>query len=1162
MPFGIPAPDVVYSNVTDIAAANGQALEQFAADAIAPIAATVQENAQLLATVGNAATRSLSGIVGANTRQLNKVGNAIESTLAANVAASGAQLNAAMAGLAMAGCVLPTETPTDLYDTSGNFITPPDVGYEGQPENAVWVNNVKWGWYSSDSKWHAVECLDNPFGGPVAPPTPKPVPQPRPVPVPVPAPVPQPRPVPIPTPQPLPQPLPPIVGPVPRTGWYCVTFIDGTKGVISLYAGTYPSNVAALTAGPFTTQALGVAACSPPIATPPPPPPPPVPPPPIGTPPITPIPPAPPPPVPPVPPSPVPPPVPVPPVPPVPPPSVPPSPPYVPPSPYTPPYTPPLPYVPPGSPINPPICKDNSAIARSVAKDAAIPDCGDNPPGLPLPPFVPPAPRVPPPVVPPPRNPFAPVPSACPGAGDGPDIAPIPPAMRTTFPCPKLPAGFKPGTGMVGSSDWCCTVEELLDWIEYVGEEINRWINEMIDPEQWQKDIQRFAPAPDNTGLFADFGRWVIGILSDVVRIEASTVQTVKDAIRCGTYYTKVLTPVKRPLAYSALLLLRNIVEWVKASRLGSQSYLGFTLATALKLPQLEQYLDDLLQYLCCVEVPHYPEIAEAWLKGYISDQHRDCLLRLNGKDPRTWATFIGARGENLHPKEAIQWARRNGADYLGQLDALRVCGFVDEQRANAFLKLYDELPSIQDHLHWLQKNVFQPEYVAKYRLMEGFEDRFWTAFGKQLEAQGYTKERAQYEYAAHWIMPSPTQMKEFVYRLRPGRVAKANEFTVDDYKRILAEQDYNVAAQQWLADTVNPVPALSYLRDMHRMDLLTDEEMKEYHKDLGYKERDSDLFVKVDTFRKRRMRASQGGGWSPAAIRKAFGVQQLTADEVRQQMSHQGYSEQDSADLMARAKSDMQYLVVSRARSRVLTSSVANIRQALKVGVLDEQAASKNLQAIGWTQEQADGIAKLETSAANVTRTTEAIRHLRGAYLRGEADEAFARQMLATLEVVPSAVTSYLLTWKLENTPSRKRRTAKEIANDVAEGAMGTDEAMARLKNLGYEDVDRQLYIADAARLTVTTEAGLAAAAELPGRNKAAQLAQLGEVAIGLSKRAIKELQVQEPPAKLMKWLKAGLIGEEYARRRLQLYGWLDDSIDKWVGEATGKAVANAPQA
>src|SRR5205085_2634348 len=194
--------------------------------------------------------------------------------------------------------------------------------------------------------------------------------------------------------------------------------------------------------------------------------------------------------------------------------------------------------------------------------------------------------------------------------------------------------------------------------------------------------------------------------------------------------------------------------------------------------------LDYVLNYVCASEAPTPSEAVEAYLRDYIKYDQYACILRMHGFDPDTQEPFTKARSEKLNPKEAIQWVRRHGLDSDRESAALRALGFYDTDQREAFKELYDELPSIGDHLEWLRKNVFDDKYVEDFKLMEGFEERFWPKFGGQLRALGMTKENASLHYAAHWINPSFSQQFEMVQRLRPGRVDPRLVFSRDDLLR------------------------------------------------------------------------------------------------------------------------------------------------------------------------------------------------------------------------------------------------------------------------------------------------------------------------------------------------------------------------------------------
>lgn len=788
---------------------------------------------------------------------------------------------------------------------------------------------------------------------------------------------------------------------------------------------------------------------------------------------------------------------------------------------------------------------------------------------------------------PPPPPPVADEPAVCFSVPQSPPPSPPPPPLQppqlaTTFPCPSTPAEWGTGFGIIGSEDWCHDVAKLLDWLDTLGTQLADWVKQNVQPSTWSQKLSSLVAADSDSDFIKALQLDIKRVLQWIGGTAANVINTVSDMIRCAVYYTQVFTPVSKPGAYIALLFLRNVITWIRGSRVGTQTYGGFTIALSLTLPQLERQIDHLLHYLCPVEIPTYPEVVEAYIRGYVSNEQLDCLLRLNGLDPGLYTPFIEARGEQLSVRDAIQFARRTGATDKHQRDLLRRAGVLDSSTANRLDTLYDELPSVQDHLNWLRKGIFIPGYVDKYQLDSGFQEFYSGDVKRDLHSQGYTEYRAKKEYEAHWIQPSPGELREFVYRLRADKVAPdlarlipadgnipddlANRlrdrgvFLVSDYERILVEQEYAPLARKWFAETVYNVPALGYLRDMYRSGVINNEELKGYHRDLGYNETDSTRFVSLDAALKARQNARMGSGWSPAALRRAVSVHAITPDVVHQNMQEQGFPDVVVAQLLQRADSDFQYRVLTRSLSTQLTKSIGIVQRSQSAGIMSTADAAGALAKLGIPADRAKGIADLNAADARVSRIKGAVVRIKKAFTSGEIDAAYARQSLLSLKLCDGAIDDYLAVWVIEMTPRRKRLTASQIVEELSLGQIDTAEAHIRLTNLGYDDADQSLLIADAARATVTTPEALAQLALEPSGKAGPALARLGDELIGLSKKIVAQLKAQEPPAKLGKWLKNGIVDAGYVRHRLHLYGWDDSSIDKWVQEYGPEEEEEAP--
>src|SRR6516162_9718364 len=430
-----------------------------------------------------------------------------------------------------------------------------------------------------------------------------------------------------------------------------------------------------------------------------------------------------------------------------------------------------------------------------------------------------------------------------------PTPAPPPPPPTPSPICDlrKLPDPPQwPGFTYLGTDDNCAKLDELTRQVADIGVKIFSWIVDNIAPE---KSAWPTLPVPQECGVTDIYGcikKWSTELYNIIACLDQQMIELIRDALQ----YLKVANGMIFPQGYDwavGIWVVKTVIRVLEDLRIGLEWGAVVELDIHIEFESFKELLDYLSNYVVQMHIPEIADAIEGYLKGTVTEDQAKCWIQLHGGNWDNYYKVIRSRRERLRVKPLIQYARRNDWQPAQIVFEMNQMGYTDQEDILRELTLYDELPTVADHLHWLTRNVFDTEYVQKYQLEEGFDDRFWKAFGHDLYAQGYTYERAKHEYAAHWIMPSPTQMQQFVYRLRPGRDPNGVTFTVDDYKRILAEQDYNIRARTWFAATVNPVPAISYIKQMFRVGAIDADQLKAYHMDLGYTDVDSDNFVAVD---------------------------------------------------------------------------------------------------------------------------------------------------------------------------------------------------------------------------------------------------------------------------------------------------------------------------
>jgi hypothetical protein len=713
----------------------------------------------------------------------------------------------------------------------------------------------------------------------------------------------------------------------------------------------------------------------------------------------------------------------------------------------------------------------------------------------------------------------------------------------TPLPACALTLGGAPPP--VGSAEWCACLDQLAAWFAQLGAQA--------------MDVL-FTP----TGGGAASGGWLSSVLQSILPgalatvvdpvLSLSVTQTVLDKVR--VLFDTIASAASNaglcnPTLVLGTALARTLVHALEHVRVGWTLGPEVELQLSIQVPQLERVIDYVSDYACPVEIPSVGETLEAVRLGSLPQAQAICWLLMRGAAWEVWYPVLDAKREKLTTEEVIEYTRRAGLPDDAAVSSLQQQGWVRQQDAEARVALYDELPTVGDFLHFLTRNIYNAEYVATYGLLEGFQERFWATYGPSLRAIGMTEYWASQHYAAHWIQPAPTQMQEFLYRLRPGAPDKTVQFTLADYRNVLTEQDYAPRAVEWFAQTAYAVPALGYIRDMYRQGVIDDAALVGYHQDLGYTEADSQRFLGVDRIAKDRFRVRAAAGWEPRSAAQAFAIGVLEENEVRTIFGNLGFTFDEATQAMERAVADLTRQVYQRARSRVIARVQAQVQSAQAAGVIRPQDAAVALEQLGFPQEQAEALASLNDAAARTALVKQATARIKHAVLAGEIAADYAAAALAQLGITNEASARFLLAWSVEQTPNRRRRTAAQITADVASGHMGTQEAVVRLTNLGYPDADVRLFLADAQAKVTTLKARELAAAQRDSRTRAAALQRIQKAAEAQRAAATKKLARLSPVGKLQKWAAQGIIGRNFFFSRLEAMGYDDADIQRYYDSA-----------
>jgi hypothetical protein len=803
---------------------------------------------------------------------------------------------------------------------------------------------------------------------------------------------------------------------------------------------------------------------------------------------------------------------------------------------------------------------------------------------------------------------------------------------------------FPLGIPKIGSAAWCQAEESILKTIRDWGLKLLDWLIGIADKiEKWGWDTAQAAIdqiATNNSmivlpegSLFTAIGEALQSVWGFLANLFQYAKQGFGYVIYGLAYGIKALACMLRAaqadptyIDYTTVVgvwTLRYVWKTVKGVRISSPDFLGLQFVGADLVDWFDQVLYTIENSVTQMKPPSEVEAMECYLTNTITDQMFNCWLRINDKAPEVYFPVVQSRREQLTTVEQVEAVRRTGIDRYGAPDslgfvtaaeidrenrwidqsiiALRNVGWINSSEAAAEEALFDEIPTISDHIHWLARNVDDMDYVATYHLLDGFEDpavvvqmlgpygagytplpvkrNFWETFGLELRAQGKRKIDSARDYIAHWLHASPGQMREFVWRLRPGRtpspwdhyveeqlaladytpdlIAKATTFTPKDFTRLLNEQDYAYLDVGWFLSTLYHVPALSYIRDMYRYGVINDAELKSYHQDLGYSDLDSERFLGVDALIKKRIRTAEAFGWTPSALSRALGLKLIKPEDDSMLMKEMGFSDGEISNHQSRAAYAIQERIMSRALGRVFSQTIQQATAAYRDGVLTWQAAQGALQNLGVPEAQASAIMEmtdLKYRSDNVKKTTTLIRK---AFLKGKLNVTSAADIMTQMGLAQPWIQSQLAYWNVQLLELDKQSTVADIKRWTCEGLIPPAEALTRLNNLHVPDGDMQLILAEIQICKDKLAAKEAAYAEKQQLQLEKQAASAAKEAVTVAHKALSQTMRIQSPSVLRKWLKDGIVTPEYFASRLASYYYDPTTIFNSLADIIGAAAA-----
>lgn len=222
------------------------------------------------------------------------------------------------------------------------------------------------------------------------------------------------------------------------------------------------------------------------------------------------------------------------------------------------------------------------------------------------------------------------------------------------------------------------------------------------------------------------------------------------------------------------------------------------------------------------------PSLVNAMQRGFIKQETIDRVGSQLGWDKDSLELFYKLSLQILGAGDLITLWRR-GEIGETELDNRLAEHAFEPETISELKKLTEVIPGVGDLINMSVKEAFNPAIVEKF----GYDQEFPEGIVKWVEAQGLSRQWAEFYWYAHWLTPSIGQGFTMLHRLRPD--VSDNPFEEADMRELLKILDVPVYWRDRLIDiSYNPLTRVD-VRRMHDLGNLDEKGVLNSYLDSGY---------------------------------------------------------------------------------------------------------------------------------------------------------------------------------------------------------------------------------------------------------------------------------------------------------------------------------------
>jgi len=429
-------------------------------------------------------------------------------------------------------------------------------------------------------------------------------------------------------------------------------------------------------------------------------------------------------------------------------------------------------------------------------------------------------------------------------------------------------------------------------------------------------------------------------------------------------YFRDFLEALKSPESEAASTVLNAVLGSAAGGATGSLLGAVLALPTYAVNRQFEPARPSPVEALAMDwRMPGYDELVLGWLKdtGW-SEELQEGFREIVRPRPSI--------------SDLISWAWREHQDPEVIREELEKRGYQTDD-IDKFMELSRVLPGVGDLIRMAVREAFSPEAIARY----GLGDRFPDELVKWAEKQGLSEEWARRYWYAHWVLPSPTAGFEMLHR---GIIDR------EELRDLLIYADY----VPWWVEKLIEISYTPYTRvdarRMHKLGVLSDDELVGVYKDIGYD------------------------------------------DEHAKNMAR--------FTILYNMEAELEYT-----KSEVL--------KGYRLGMMSRAEANELLIGLGNSPQYADYLLDLEDYKRINSEIGERLKHIKTLYIAGEIDRTEATSRLGRLDLEADRIARYLDMWTIAREAKTARPTRAMIEEYYKDGIIDEATVRIELAKRHYQE-------------------------------------------------------------------------------------------------------------